>query len=166
MKVLVAKVEKWLIRSRWRKVQWCVLEAIKLKNKIIYRRTALIYIQSRVRTLVARRKYYPRIQGTMLLKTNICKVDQIRTLADSLDGGRQVALDAASKLTDSANDAILRIKMGAMNRHEIEEVNQNFIRDINSTLKSIHALAEKVGVHQILYNPLVGGIYLVSEAVE
>merc|ERR1712096_557472 len=37
LRILIGKVKKWLLCSRWRKAQWCALEVIKLKNKIIYR---------------------------------------------------------------------------------------------------------------------------------
>jgi myosin-6 len=42
---LIAKVKKWLLCSRWKKAQWCALSVIKLKNKIIYRHSALVSIQ-------------------------------------------------------------------------------------------------------------------------
>ena len=37
LKVLVGKVKKWLIRSQWKKAQWCALSVIKLRNKILFR---------------------------------------------------------------------------------------------------------------------------------
>jgi myosin-6 len=39
---LVAKVKKWLLCSRWKKAQWCAWSVIKLKNKILYRHSALV----------------------------------------------------------------------------------------------------------------------------
>uniref|UniRef100_UPI00028BC7E8 UNCONVENTIONAL MYOSIN-VI, GREEN FLUORESCENT PROTEIN n=1 Tax=Sus scrofa TaxID=9823 RepID=UPI00028BC7E8 len=38
---LVKRVNHWLICSRWKKVQWCSLSVIKLKNKIKYRAEAV-----------------------------------------------------------------------------------------------------------------------------
>ena len=49
LRKLVAKVKKWLLCSRWKKGQWCALSVIKLKNKIIYRHTALVTIQKNTR---------------------------------------------------------------------------------------------------------------------
>ena len=46
LRVLVEKVKKWIICSRWKKAQWCALSVIKLKNKIVYRRNALVFIQA------------------------------------------------------------------------------------------------------------------------
>lgn len=50
---LIAKVKKWILCSQWKKAQWCALSVIKLKNKIIYRRMALITIQKWVRMHLA-----------------------------------------------------------------------------------------------------------------
>merc|ERR1739848_378493 len=44
LKVLISKVKKWLVCS-----QWCALSVIKLKNKILYRRAALLIMQKTVR---------------------------------------------------------------------------------------------------------------------
>ena len=38
LQVLVGRVKKWLIRSHWKKAQWCALSVIKLRNKIQFRR--------------------------------------------------------------------------------------------------------------------------------
>ena len=46
VRILVEKVKKWIICSRWKKAQWCALSVIKLRNKIIYRRNALVFIQA------------------------------------------------------------------------------------------------------------------------
>ena len=46
LKVLVSRVKKWLIRSQWKKAQWCALSVIKLRNKILYRREVMMTIKS------------------------------------------------------------------------------------------------------------------------
>ncbi|RXN18609.1 unconventional myosin-VI-like isoform X1 [Labeo rohita] len=57
---LVKRVNKWLICSRWKKVQWCALSVIKLKNKMLYRATACIQMQKTVRMWLCKRKHKPR----------------------------------------------------------------------------------------------------------
>ncbi|CAF2816565.1 unnamed protein product [Rotaria sp. Silwood2] len=59
----ISEVTKWLLWKRWKKVQWCVLSVIKLKNKILYRRQCLINIQRHVRMHLAYKSYAPRIRG-------------------------------------------------------------------------------------------------------
>ncbi|NXY00743.1 MYO6 protein, partial [Pteruthius melanotis] len=57
---LVKRVNRWLICSRWKKVQWCSLSVIKLKNKIKYRASACIKIQKTIRMWLCKRKHKPR----------------------------------------------------------------------------------------------------------
>lgn len=42
---LVQQVSRWLVRQRWRKVQYCALSAIKLERKILYRRELILRLQ-------------------------------------------------------------------------------------------------------------------------
>ena len=53
LKVLVSRVKKWLIRSHWKKAQWCALSAVKLKNKILWRREVNYLKQPRETILTA-----------------------------------------------------------------------------------------------------------------
>ena len=50
LRVLVEKVKRWITCSRWKKAQWCALSVVKLKNKILYRRHALVNIQKYTRS--------------------------------------------------------------------------------------------------------------------
>ncbi len=68
LRILIAKVKKWLLCSRWRKAQWCALEVIKLRNKILYRRAALLKIQSNWRMQLARRQHAPRYKGIRFIR--------------------------------------------------------------------------------------------------
>jgi myosin-6 len=75
--VLISKVKKWLLWTRWKKAQWCTLSVIKrkeklfiilknfifyslVKNKILYRRKCLIDIQSHIRMHLVYKRYAPR----------------------------------------------------------------------------------------------------------
>ncbi|XP_014677125.1 PREDICTED: unconventional myosin-VI-like [Priapulus caudatus] len=63
--VLVKRVERWLVRSHWKKAQYCAWAVLKLKNKISWRRQQLIVIQKHVKGYLARKKHQPRIRGVM-----------------------------------------------------------------------------------------------------
>ena len=81
---LVAKVKKWILCSYWKKGQWCALSVIKLKNKIIYRREALIVIQKSVRMHLARRRHAPRYKGILRLKKLQAQIEEIGVMASKL----------------------------------------------------------------------------------
>ena len=67
LRILIAKVKKWLLCSRWKKSQWCALSVIKLKNKIIYRKNALITIQKWVRMHLAYKTHAHRYKGKFFI---------------------------------------------------------------------------------------------------
>ena len=73
LRILIAKVKKWLLCSRWKKSQWCALSVIKLKNKIIYRKNALITIQKWVRMHLAYKTHAHRYKGGFQLLYLIIK---------------------------------------------------------------------------------------------
>ena len=77
LRQLLIKVKRWIIRSRWRKAQWCALEVIKLKNKIIYRKEALLTLQKNMRMALARKQHRPRYRGLARIKTLRGQVQQI-----------------------------------------------------------------------------------------
>lgn len=52
---LVKRVTRWLLRSRWRKVQYCALSVVKLDRKILYRRDLIIKIQRNWRMAIVAR---------------------------------------------------------------------------------------------------------------
>ncbi|RWS06113.1 unconventional myosin-VI-like protein [Dinothrombium tinctorium] len=65
---LISKVEKWLIITRWKRAQWCSLCVIKLKNKLLYRRSKIVTIQKNIRMLLAVKKYRMRYLGLIKLQ--------------------------------------------------------------------------------------------------
>ena len=78
LKTLVARVSSWLLRYRWRKLQWGVLMAIKLKNKILYRRQHVVVLQKNFRMLKDRRRHGPRIEGCASLTTIVNRFASIK----------------------------------------------------------------------------------------
>ncbi|RDD45946.1 Unconventional myosin-VI [Trichoplax sp. H2] len=86
LKQMVAKVEKWLIRARWRKVIWGALSVIKLHLKIMYRRHHRIVIQKNVRTFLAIRKHRHRYKGMAKVTTLFDLINQMEEIARELEG--------------------------------------------------------------------------------
>jgi len=63
MKMLIKKVEKWLIKARWRKVIFGTWSVIKCKNKIAWRISQYTLIQKNIRGYQCRKKHVPRIKA-------------------------------------------------------------------------------------------------------
>jgi myosin-6 len=111
LRKLIAKVKKWILCSQWKKAQWAALSVIKLKNKIIYRRQALIAIQKYTRMHLARKQHAPRYQGILRLKKSQDQIEAIGKMASSLKPDARANVQANVKAIYSQLDAaIARIR--------------------------------------------------------
>jgi len=123
---LIEKVKTWLIRSRWRRAQWCALEVIKLKNKIIYRRAALVKLQAGTRMGLARKQHAPRIKGYSKVRLLLGSVLELKTLESSL---KSENMTAALELEAEVNIALDKIK-------KKEKMSQKEINALVATLSA------------------------------
>ncbi|XP_008296362.1 unconventional myosin-VI-like, partial [Stegastes partitus] len=107
---LVKKVNKWLIHSRWKKVQWCALSVIKLKNKILYRAGACIKMQKTVRMWLCRKKHKPRIDGLVKVRHLQKRMDRFNEVVAGLKEGKKEMSKQVQELEAAINALIAKIK--------------------------------------------------------
>lgn len=62
--LLVAKVMKWLIKAKWKKMTWASVASIKFMSKIRGRSNAIKDCQRMVKKYFAFQVHYPRAKGT------------------------------------------------------------------------------------------------------
>uniref|UniRef100_A0A6G1S8K6 Myosin heavy chain 95F n=1 Tax=Aceria tosichella TaxID=561515 RepID=A0A6G1S8K6_9ACAR len=77
---LIKQVSRWLIRSSWRRVQYCALSAVKLTNKILFRRAQIVRIQRNWRTALIQRRIKFRLDSIKAARqviTNLVEFEQI-----------------------------------------------------------------------------------------
>lgn len=78
---LVRKVSRWLVRSRWRKAQYCCLSVIKLNKKILYRRDLIIRLQKHWRAAVISNKLRFRLRAIKSARTVEASLDEFEQIA-------------------------------------------------------------------------------------
>uniref|UniRef100_A0A3Q0R0Q3 Unconventional myosin-VI n=1 Tax=Amphilophus citrinellus TaxID=61819 RepID=A0A3Q0R0Q3_AMPCI len=117
---LVKKVNKWLIHSRWKKVQWCALSVIKLKNKILYRTSACIKMQKTVRMWLCRKKHKPRIDGLVKVRNLKKRMDRFNEVVAGLKEGKQEMSKQIKELDASIDALMVKIKTTMMTRIDID----------------------------------------------
>ncbi|XP_033979703.1 unconventional myosin-VI-like isoform X2 [Trematomus bernacchii] len=117
---LVKKVNTWLIHSRWKKVQWCALSVIKLKNKILYRTSACIKMQKTVRMWLCRRKHKPRIDGLVKVRNLKKRMDRFSEVISGLKEGKQEMTKQIQDLEGTIDSLMIKIKSTIMTRMEID----------------------------------------------
>ncbi|KAJ8389356.1 hypothetical protein AAFF_G00120640 [Aldrovandia affinis] len=125
---LVKLVNKWLICSRWKKVQWGALSVIKIKNKMRYRATACVKMQKTVRMWLCRRKHKPRIDGLVKVRKLKTRMDKFNEVVSVLKEGKQEMSKQVQELDASISALMAKIKATVMTRIDIDHEHQALVR--------------------------------------
>ncbi|XP_041419042.1 unconventional myosin-VI isoform X1 [Xenopus laevis] len=134
---LIRRVNHWLICSRWKKVQWCALSVIKLKNKIQYRASACIKMQKTIRMWLCRRKHKPRIDGMVKVKTLKKRLDKFNEVVNALKEGKAEMNKQVKDLELSIDALLSKIKNTIMTREQIEREYDNLVKSSGQLLNSL-----------------------------
>ncbi|RXN19087.1 unconventional myosin-VI isoform X2 [Labeo rohita] len=118
---LVKRVNKWLVCSRWKKVQWCTLSVIKLRNKMSFRASACIKIQKTVRMWLCKRRHKPRIDGMVKVKNLRKRMEKFNEAVNGLKEGKPEMSKQVEELATSTDALMAKIKSTVMNRKEIDQ---------------------------------------------
>merc|ERR1711971_1152816 len=144
LRILIGKVKKWLLCSRWRKAQWCALEVIKLKNKIIYRREALVCIQKNLRMHLAMKQHRPRYLGLKTIKMLSGQVDKIQELGRNLKGGKSSMEQGLDMLRQNLDKAVGTIKAcERIKKSEIDKMYNSLMEQINKEFTNVKKKIEE-----------------------
>ena len=125
---LVNNVSKWLIKSKWWKVQYTALTVIKrkrphtnlplymhlfftlVKYKILYRRELIINMQKNIRGYLARKRHGPRINGLRKINALNKNIKQLEKIASQLKKEKDSSLKSINNLGLEIQGAIKKIK--------------------------------------------------------
>ncbi|XP_057208528.1 myosin VIa isoform X1 [Triplophysa rosa] len=124
---LVKRVNKWLICSRWKKVQWCALSVIKLKNKMLCRSRACVQMQKTVRMWLCKRKHKPRIEGLVKARNLKKRMEKLNEVVSGLKEGKQEMSKHMQDLDTSIDRHILKLKTSVMSRLDIDHEHQALV---------------------------------------
>ncbi|XP_036449167.1 myosin VIb isoform X3 [Colossoma macropomum] len=135
--LLVKRVNKWLVCSRWKKVQWCGLSVIKLKNKMKYRASACIKIQKTVRMWLCKRRHKPRIDGLVKVRNLKKRMEKFNEAVHGLKEGKQEMSRQIQELAASIDALMAKIKATVMSRKEIEQEYEDLVKKSELLLSSM-----------------------------
>uniref|UniRef100_A0A3B4E372 Unconventional myosin-VI n=1 Tax=Pygocentrus nattereri TaxID=42514 RepID=A0A3B4E372_PYGNA len=134
---LVKQVNKWLVCSRWKKVQWCGLSVIKLKNKMKYRASACIKIQKTIRMWLCKRRHKPRIDGLVKVRNLKKRMEKFNEAVHGLKEGKQEMSKEIQDLAASIDALMAKIKATVMSRKEIEQEYEGLVKKSELLLSSM-----------------------------
>uniref|UniRef100_A0A2K6TUA1 Unconventional myosin-VI n=1 Tax=Saimiri boliviensis boliviensis TaxID=39432 RepID=A0A2K6TUA1_SAIBB len=134
---LVKKVNHWLICSRWKKVQWCSLSVIKLKNKIKYRAEACIKMQKTIRMWLCKRRHKPRIDGLVKVGTLKKRLDKFNEVVSVLKDGKPEMNKKIKDLEISIDALMAKIKSTMMTREQIQKEYDALVKSSEELLSAL-----------------------------
>ncbi|XP_078225716.1 unconventional myosin-VI isoform X5 [Callithrix jacchus] len=134
---LVKRVNHWLICSRWKKVQWCSLSVIKLKNKIKYRAEACIKMQKTIRMWLCKRRHKPRIDGLVKVGTLKKRLDKFNEVVSVLKDGKPEVNKQIRDLEISIDALMAKIKSTMMTREQIQKEYDALVKSAEELLSAL-----------------------------
>ncbi|XP_066902835.1 myosin heavy chain 95F isoform X1 [Halyomorpha halys] len=141
--VMVAKVKKWLLASRWKKAQWCALSVIKLDKKISYRRNCHISIQKNIRMYLAKKQHKPRYQGVMKINNLQSMITRMESIIGQFKKDKESSILEIKKLQSEMRDAINKIKSNhRILSDEINAIHTNLMNKANKEMANLQKKLE------------------------
>ncbi|XP_008825290.1 unconventional myosin-VI isoform X5 [Nannospalax galili] len=134
---LVKRVNHWLVCSRWKKVQWCSLSVIKLKNKIKYRAEACIKMQKTIRMWLCKRRHKPRIDGLVKVGTLKKRLDKFNEVVSVLKDGKPEVNRQIKDLEISIDALMAKIKSTMMTREQIRKEYDALVKSSEDLLSAL-----------------------------
>ncbi|XP_054909457.1 myosin VIb isoform X1 [Poeciliopsis prolifica] len=134
---LLKKVNKWLLCSLWKKVQWCCLSVIKLRNKMHYRALACIKIQKTVRMWLSRKKHKPRIEGLVKVQKLKKHMERFNEVVNGLKEGKQEMSKQVAELAKAIDALLAKIKATVMTWKQIDTEYQALVKRSEQLLASM-----------------------------
>uniref|UniRef100_H2YSJ3 Unconventional myosin-VI n=1 Tax=Ciona savignyi TaxID=51511 RepID=H2YSJ3_CIOSA len=139
LKILIKKVEKWLLRARWRKVQWTSYSVIRLKNKMLWRRQQYICIQRHFRGWRARRLHVPRLVGLRKVVNLLTQLGRLREMTGVLKDNRREMLLKVEKHEKNINLSIDKIKNTILEGRVMEQMYRSLLEQEEVLIKDIQS---------------------------
>ncbi|XP_051165519.1 myosin heavy chain 95F isoform X1 [Leptopilina boulardi] len=141
---LVANVKKWLLKSRWNKMQFCALSVIKLKNKIIYRRNHLIVIQKTARMYIAKKQHQPRIKGIAKIRNLTSQLSRMEETSKQLKSAKEKSINDIKTLQTELNTAMQKIKKNPkITAMEIDATYTNLVNQVNKQMAALQDMVKQ-----------------------
>lgn len=149
LKSIVAHVKKWLVKSRWIKAQFCALTVIKMKNKILYRRKALVLLQKNIRGYLVKKKYGARIKTIKNIRALDVNLKKLEGIAHQLKKDKDLSTNGINQLKSEVSAAIDKIKKDdKIDVKTVESLYNNLVAKINQQMGSLEKKVQEQKIRE------------------
>uniref|UniRef100_A0AC34G0V5 Myosin motor domain-containing protein n=1 Tax=Panagrolaimus sp. ES5 TaxID=591445 RepID=A0AC34G0V5_9BILA len=129
MTALVGKVHSWLIRMRWRKVQYTALTTIRVKNIIAQRKRKIAKVQSYVRGYLVRKHITKKLQSFRKLNSLALRFGEIKSLCVDIDESKKDEYEARiNQMIDTASALTFEYQIVAEEQARLEAIEAETLR--------------------------------------
>ncbi|KAL5263852.1 hypothetical protein ACHWQZ_G005059 [Mnemiopsis leidyi] len=109
---MITRVEKWVLRQCWRRVQFAVLAFNKWSKIARWRTCCIVNIQKNIRMWSTRRHFLPRIEGVRAIKGSMTKISIMLEIADKIKYDRNSVLSEIYEMRDFLESEMGQLKAG------------------------------------------------------
>ncbi|XP_062599894.1 unconventional myosin-VI-like isoform X3 [Saccostrea cucullata] len=140
--MLVKKVKRWLLCSRWKKAQWCALSVIKLKNKILWRRTQIITLQKSVRMWRDVRRFRPKYEMIVQVRQSQAQLSQMEEIISQLKKEKEKATKQAKEIEKAFLDFVHKIRTTNITPEEMQRTMNHLLSQMDQTFQDLRKKLE------------------------
>ncbi|XP_076076896.1 unconventional myosin-VI-like isoform X1 [Mytilus galloprovincialis] len=141
--ILIKKVKRWLICSRWKRAQYGAVMVIKLKNKILWRREQIVTLQKSIRMWRDVRKFKPKYKMIVKAKGSQAQLTRMQEIVSQLKKGKESAAKKVKSIEDSLEKFISKIRTTEMKKTEMESQYNHFLTQMDQTMQDLRKEMEK-----------------------
>lgn len=127
---------------RWKYFK--LIFVVLVKNKIIYRRKALIKIQKNVRMWLCKKKYRPRIKAIVKVKRLQTQLEAMEKISSQLKADKDKSMQQVQMLKQQMQNVINKIKTAPiLLEKDIAKLYNDLYASFDSDLKKLKGLLEQ-----------------------
>nr|XP_034335577.1 unconventional myosin-VI isoform X2 [Crassostrea gigas] len=141
--MLVKKVKRWLLCSRWKKAQWGALSVVKLKNKILWRRGQIITLQKTVRMWRDVRRFKPKYEMIVQVKQSQGQLSRMEEIISQLKKEKETATKQAKLIEKALQDFIHKIRTTNMSADEMQRTMNHLLSQMDQTFQDLRKKLEQ-----------------------
>jgi len=133
---LVAKVQDWLVKARWKKVTWACVASIKFASKIRARAGAAIIMQNVIKMYLQKRVHRHRYQGIRDLKTLTSQIEQMRETVEKMQKNKEKLMAQVDGVLKELEGTIAKIKANKdITREQIAKMRADTDKSVNKQME-------------------------------
>eukprot|EP00038_Savillea_parva_P000944 m.100093 g.100093 ORF g.100093 m.100093 type:complete len:1206 (+) comp10335_c1_seq1:121-3738(+) len=135
---LVAKVQDWLVKAKWKKITWACVASIKFASKIRARAGAAIIMQNVIKMFLQKSVHRHRYVGIRDLRNMTSQIESMRETVDKMPKNKDKMMAQVDGIIKDLKATMDKIKANeTISREQIAKLRADMDAKINKQLEAI-----------------------------